>query len=176
MSRIKKFNELFDDEYLKMSHEIDYLSGKFNKFKIDTNFKDENIVKFIAKLANINYPMFTAFHDANMQKNGILDVGKAKVFCEYDKADGTWALVAISEVHLVIFEIKIHGLNNYDLFLYFYTQGTKDEDSNSRFEYYGINYNRVVKIIEDVYIPFLKEAGFTELLNYKSDIGKKIKN
>lgn len=178
MGKIKKFNELFDDEDLKASHEIDYISGKFKKFKIDTDFKGESMMKFIAKLANIHYPMFTAFDDANKQEDGILDVGKAEVFCDYDEADDTWALVARSEVHSVVFGIKIHAVNNYDLFLYFDTQGTEpdDEVSNPGFEYEGIDYKRILELIEGVYIPFLKEAGFTELINYKSDIAKEIRN
>lgn len=178
MNRIKKFNELFDDEELKAAHEIDYLSGNFKKFNIDANFKDENMAKFIAKLSTIHYPMFTAFDDANREPNGMLNIGKAEVFCDYDESENTWVLVARSEVHSVVFGIKINSLNNYDLFLYFDTEGTDpdDEVSNPGFEYEGIDYKRILELIEGVYIPFLKEAGFTELINYKSDIGKEIRN
>jgi hypothetical protein len=178
MIKIKKFNELFDDEELKASHEIDYISGRFKKFNLDDNFKDESMMKFIAKLSNVHYPMFMAFDDANKQPNGILNLGKAEIFCDYDEVDKEWILVAKSDLHSVVFGIVIHSVNNYDIFLYLDTEGTEpdDEISNPGFEYYNIDYKRVLELIEGVYIPFLKEAGFNELIDYKSYIGKEIRN
>ena len=176
--KIRKFNELFDNEDLKASHEIDYLKGKFKKISIDSNFKSESMMKFIAKLSNIHYPMFSAFDDANKEEDGIIELGNAEILCDYDELEDIWTLVARSESHSVLFGIKVHKVNSYDLFLYFYTNGTESEDeiSNPVFEYFNITYTRIIEIIRAVYIPLLKEAGFTELINYKSDVGKEIRN
>ncbi len=178
MKRLKKFNELFDDEDLKARHEIDYLSGKLKNITVDSNFKDESMMYFISKLSMVHYPMFIAFDEANKQENGILSFGKFEVLCDYDEEDETWALIARSEKHCVTFMIKIYGVNNYDLSLYLDTEGTDpdDEISNPGFEYVGITYTKIIQLIEGVYIPLLKEAGLHQLIDYKSELGREIKN
>jgi hypothetical protein len=75
--RIKKINELFDDEDLKSRFEIPYLGGEMNKDvlgwkKIDTSEKSG----FESLISNIrfNYPVINKFHQKlqNIDNNKVL--------------------------------------------------------------------------------------------------------
>src|SRR5574343_817200 len=63
--KIKRFNELFDTEELRNTHEINYLKGDINKIIGDMepiDFKSDNIVRLIDRISR-EIPFFIVFKD-----------------------------------------------------------------------------------------------------------------
>lgn len=169
--RIKKFFEMFDTEDIKSRHEIDWLSGNLSSIgkKIDHNFKDETIGKFVTKISQHNYPFFMQFDKADIE--GQLDFGDFKIYTNYDESDKHWGFIAASDKYMVVFGIKINSVNNYDIYIYFDdAESPDDEQKSPGSEFKGITYDEVVGLIKELYIPFLIDAGFEELLDVEDKI------
>jgi hypothetical protein len=169
--RIRRFFELFDTEDIKSRHEIDWLSGNLASIgkNIEHNFKDESIGKFVTKISQYNYPFFMQFDKAD--RKGELEFNDFKIYTKYDEDDKHWAFVAASDSYMVVFGIKINGVNNYDIYIYFDDAETPDdEQKNPGAEYQGVTYTEVVGLIKEIYIPFLIDAGFEELLDVEDKI------
>ncbi len=167
MRHLKKFFELFDTEDLKAEHEIDYLSGNFKKMPIVNNFKDESIVRFVSKLSLIKYKFFDVFHEAG-DSDSVIKFNNFEAYITPGD-DGYWIMVTTSKDFTIGFGVRIDKVNQYDIFINFDDENNLDnEDKNYSIEKENITFDEVKKLIEDVYIPFLKEAGHDELLSYDS--------
>lgn len=165
MKHLKKFFELFDTEDLKAENEIDYLSGNFDKMSINNNFKDESIIRFVGKLALIKYKFFGAFNESGLNNKPV----KFKNFEAYITSgeDNYWVMFTQSEKFTVGFGVRIDKVNQYDIFVHLDDELNPDVESKNHFiEKQGISFNEVKKMIDNVYIPFIKEAGHEELLSY----------
>lgn len=169
--RIKRFFEIFDTEDIKSRHEIDWLSGKLSNIgkNVDHNFKDETIGRFITKISQYNYPFFMQFDKAD--REGQLDFGDFKIYTNYDEEDKHWAFVAASDKYMVVLGIKINSVNNYDIYIYFDdVESPDDEEKSPGSEYQGITYAELITLIKEMYIPFLIDAGFEDLLDVDDKI------
>lgn len=169
MKRIKKFLEMFDNEDLKSKHEIDWLSGNLNDIgkKIDVNFKDENMKKFISRLSGRNYPFFAAFDQAVRNKNGELEFSGFKVSAHYDEADKFFSFVAEDDEDMVVMSVRINAVNDYDIALI--NSNKHDKDDIETEEYNNINYGEVLSVIRNTYLKYLDNCGFGELTHYNHE-------
>lgn len=163
--RIKRFFEMFDTEDIKSRHEIDWLSGNLANVgkKIEHDFKGETIGKFITKISQYHYPFFMTFNQAD-ESGKPMDFGDFKIYVNFD--DGYWSFIAASDKYMVVFGIKINGVNNYDVYIYFDDIESPDDDAkNPGAEENGLDYTQVIALLKEVYVPFLIDAGFEKLLD-----------
>lgn len=170
--KIRRFLELFDTEEMKAKHEIDHLRGNLMGIgkEIDYNFKDESIGKFIQKISSYHYHFLLAFEQSVKEESGELEIDGFKVYVSHDEGTDYWALVTSSERYTVGFGIKINRVNNYDIFIYMDDESNlEDDDKNPGVEYDELTYAEILPIIKEIYIPFITEAGFGKLLEYKED-------
>ena len=178
--RIKRFIEysslkekkLFDDEELKSRNEIDYLSGKLSNIgkRVDIG-ESENMAKLVTKISTVHYPFFQAFLD-EVESEKDLSFGDFFIRTVPDEKDGYWILTTRSNDSVVALGIRINKLNNYDMYIYMGDYNNpEDKDKNYGFEKNGIDYNELIRLIKEYYIPFLQEANFDELLDYNKGTG-----
>lgn len=173
--RIKRLFELFDDEDLKSRNEIDYLSGNLRNVgrTVDIGGSDdfENMARLVSKITSVHFPFFQAFQD-EVESNQDLSFGDFFIRTVYEEEDGYWLLTTRSNDLVVALGIRINKLNNYDIYLYTVDYNhPEDTEKNYGFEKNSIDYNELVRIIKDYYIPFLKEANFDKLLDYNKGTG-----
>lgn len=164
MKHIKKFFELFDTEDLKAENEIDYISGNFKDLgkNIDSNFKNETIVKFLSKLSNYHFPFFDVFLDPIPRFPGF------EIYTSFD--EGYHILGIESEDYRVVFGVKIDQVNKYDVFVYLHNEDFPDDEEKSPgYEYDSLTIDKLVEVISNEYIPYLMEAGFDSIINYNID-------
>lgn len=172
--RIKRFFELFDDEELKSRNEIEYLSGNFKDLgkTIQVGKYEEEISKLMTKITSLHYPFLQAFIDEiQSDSDENMSFGTFEIGTVYNEEEKYWTLVARSSDIAVALGLRVNGLNNYDMFLYYDDLNEPDNDEkNYGFEKDNIDYNELARVIKDYYIPFIKEAGFEALLNYNNDL------
>ena len=167
--KLKKFNEFFDSEELrdKPEHELMKMTGdmsyNFGK-KIDYDFKTENIGNFITKISDTHFAFMRAFSDATMEEGGEIKFNNFKVYTKYDEDEDYYNFIVESKTHLVVLGIKINSMNNYDAYVYVDDISNKEEIET--FEELGVTYMDVISIINEVYLPQIKELGLQELINY----------
>ena len=167
--KLKKFNELFDTEELRDSPENELMkltgdtSHSFGK-KIDYDFKTENIGNFITKISDVHYPFMRAFSDASVSDSGEIKFNNFKVYTKYDEDEDYYNFISESKTHLLILGIKINSMNNYDAYVYVDDISNKEEIET--FEEQGVTYMDVIDIINQIYLPKVKELGLQELIKY----------
>lgn len=170
--KIKRFFELFDTDDMKSQHEIDYLSGNFKNLgsqKVERDFKNEDIGRFIRKMVDWNFPFFKAFEDAVQEDSAQLDLDGFSVYISRGD-DDYWSFVAHSKEYTTVFGLKVNKVNNYDIYIYLDKADAMDDENQSPgFEMNGLDYRGVIEKINGIFIPFIKQAGFEKLLNYNSE-------
>jgi hypothetical protein len=169
---IKSFNEFFDNEDLKGQHEIDYLTGNLLKGigKNIDKMDNDNISKFISRMATINFPFFEVFLKASSGVYGdnrlVLPDG-VQVFITSDGEYYNLIAESKDKVKYLIFSINIKGMNNYDVDI------TVIDNSNNENEGYGnyenLTFDDVKELIIDVYLPSIDNLEFFELSKFNFD-------
>jgi hypothetical protein len=167
--KLKKFNELFDTKELRdqPEHELIKLTGDTSHSfgdKIDYDFKTENIGNFITKISDVHYPFMMAFSDATNKEGGEIKFGNFKLYTKYDEDEDYYNFIVESKTHLVVLGIKINSMNNSDA--YVYVDDISDKEEIETFEELGVTYMDVISIINEVYLPQIKELGLQELIKY----------
>jgi hypothetical protein len=165
MMKLKKFNELFDDENLKGQNEIDYLTGNIYK-NIKNNidrFDNDNIAKFVSRLSEITLPFFKAFVDAGKFENGNMKLQDNSVV--YATQNNDWYFLVVEKKdNFLSFEVKINSLNDYDIRIT--SISVTNEDFSGTCECFNLTFDDIRYLIVDVYLPCLENLGFNSLLNY----------
>ena len=179
MKKLKKFNELFDTDDLKSRSEIDYLSGNLSHLgkKLDHNFKDEGMIDLLHKISNYHYPFFELFEELYLN-GGSIKFDEFEAYISHgEETNDHCVLVAKSPEFIVALGLKINSVNNYDAFIYFDdVEFPDDEDKNPGSDFEGLSFTELMAEIKEVYINFIKDAGFDELLEISKDKIKEINN
>jgi hypothetical protein len=169
---IKSFNEFFDNEDLKGQHEIDYLTGDLLKGigKNIDKMDNDNISKFISRMATINFPFFEAFLKAasgDCDDNRLVLPDGVVVFVS--KNGEYYQLIANSkdETKYIIFSIRINSMNNYDVAVDVYDNNNPENDGNCFYE--SLTFDKVKELIIDVYLPSIETLKFFELPKFNFD-------
>lgn len=178
---IKKFNEYFDTEELKINNEIDLLSGKLNP-KALVNIEDNVDTKTqLMDIIIYKYPFFELCLDPNNKYAG---VGRYE-FMDPDKAI---AFYFKNETWMV--QMVIQKLSNKKYNLIFIRKGVDleitptnvvqlgvpsldyEEDKLYIETYDDLNIIEVWHHIEMSFIPTLKNTGFSAIINLKDSAYK----
>jgi hypothetical protein len=169
MKYLKKFNEMFDTEDIKSRHEIDFLSGRLKNIgkNVDQNFKDEEAIHFTTKLSMYNFPFFKAFITSGEEEG--LGFDGFSVHTSDDIHYNAVYLVT-SDKYTVAMCLKINKVDNYNVFIYLDDRDDlRNTEKNPGVNFDGLTYNQLCDKIKEFFIPFIKQAGFGDLLKYNEE-------
>jgi len=163
--RIKKFNELFDSEEIKSSHELDILQGKDilkDVINLPINFTNEGISGLISKITKFNYPFIGVF----LEKPDGMKFSNCETRLAQSQDEDFWVFITEAGDSVVTLGIRINKTNDYDVFIYS-EDGT--EGSEDGLHYDHTSYSQLMEIIKDAYIPMLISYDFGDILTYGED-------
>jgi len=139
MRHIKKFNELFDTEELKASHEIDYISNNIDKKKlVDSKYlmKNTKMQNLYSKII-MSCPIIKDLNPTTYQKSIYLKKDETIKFSEKD------TVVLLCEIMITANDIT----NDYTLSYKIETLGNGHSLFNRSNNYGVMDYNKLISTI-----------------------------
>lgn len=175
--KIIKYNEFFDSETLKQSHEIEVMSKTLTKSSIIRNFNEQS--PFQPVFGQLIYKFKFLSEAAKPSPYSFLAESKTKPIMYFINFKNEQTKLTIG---ITILENK-----KYDLHLIYIPEGIDMENQSNWMnvmgeligirrniivdqEFNNLDINGVIRKIDKVMIPIMKEFGFDALLStYKSD-------
>jgi len=171
MKRLKRFNELFDTEDLKMQNEIDYLTGAIDKKELSRNIMSDKSAQSIYNLLEYKFPFFKECTNDNNPYTGLMADEKQSYYVFYFKNE-TWFIgLAVKPTGNHLYDINLirKGVNltiTPGNSFHFYTP-IVDYDPNKTVAivFENLTIEQIYEHVEKHFIPMMKKTGFKYLLN-----------
>jgi len=169
MKKLKRYNEFFDTEEYKISHDIEILSNVLNPDKVISDFDNQEPYIPLINILNFKYPFFSEVKNSNEYSNLTKSINDTYYF--NFKNEQCQVSIGFKKTNPKIYDLSIiyipegasihNGIITFSPLLTIYNNVTVTQI------FRNINLKEVYNKIDTVLIPIMKEFGFHYLLNVK---------
>ena len=173
MKKLKKFNEFFDTEDIKIEHDIELLSNILNPTNIIKTFDKQDTIYNIGRMLTYKYPFLreTSKHDKNSfltkSEDGFYNFVFSNVNCTFSmgiRRNDTRSYDLI----ITYIPAQVTNFRKNHIVLYAKSLDIYYDKAISQI-FQNITLDDVYDKMDDILIPIMIEFGFEHLLDQKSD-------
>jgi len=169
MNFLIKYNEFFDTEEFKISHDIEILTNELNPSKIIKNFNTQEPYIPLLNMLSFKFPF-------------LLEVSHSNEYANLKSINDTYYITFKNENATISLGIKIHYNKLYDLSIIYVPNGVNPNKNkivtyNKLLDIYNdttvyqifknISFMDICKNIDDIFIPVMKYFRFDNLLKIR---------